>query len=119
MSNIYVGNLSFTTTQQELESLFSEYGQVASVNIIRDRDTGQSRGFAFVEMAVDAEAERAIGALNGADLGGRALKVVEARPREDRGGGRSFGGGGRPPGRGGQRSGRPGGGGGRGRGPRW
>ena len=97
MKNIYVGNLSFQTTNEDLEAAFGAYGQVGSVNIIKDRDTGRSRGFAFVEMAVDAEGDAAIAGLNGADLGGRALKVTEARPREERGsgGGRAMGGGGR------------------------
>lgn len=87
MKNIYVGNLSFQTTPQDIESAFSAYGHVESVNVIRDRDTGQSRGFAFVEMSVDSEADQAVAALNGADLDGRQLKVMEARPREERGGG--------------------------------
>lgn len=111
MKNIYVGNLSYQTTQQDLEAAFAAYGQVDTVNIIRDRDTGQSRGFAFVEMAVDADAENAIRGLNGAQLDGRSLKVVEAQPREARGGG---GGGGRRQGGGGG-----GGFGGRRREPRW
>jgi cold-inducible RNA-binding protein len=115
LKNIYVGNLSFQTTQQDLEAAFAAYGQVDRVNIVRDRDTGQPRGFAFVEMPVASEADQAISALNGAQLDGRQLTVNEARPREDRGG---FGGGGN---RGGNRSGGGGGfGGGRGRRePRW
>jgi RNA recognition motif-containing protein len=103
VKNIYVGNLSFQTTEQDLEAAFAAYGHVENVNIIRDRDTGQSRGFAFVEMGVDTDAEGAIRGLNGTELDGRSLKVVEARPREERSGS--------PAGRG------PGGGGGRGRGP--
>lgn len=103
---LYVGNLPFGTTDQDLESLFSESGPVASTNIITDRDTGRSRGFAFVEMESREAAEAAIQRLNGYELEGRALVVNEARPREDRGGG----GGGR---------GGFGGGGGRDRGNRW
>lgn len=100
MKNIYVGNISFQTTEQELDAAFSAYGQVDRVQIVKDRDTGQARGFAFVEMPVNAEADRAMAALNGAELGGRTLTVNEARPREPRpsggGGGRFAGGGGRP-----------------------
>jgi RNA recognition motif-containing protein len=103
---LYVGNLPFGTTDQDLEGLFSESGPVASTNIITDRDTGRSRGFAFVEMESREAAEAAIQRLNGYELEGRALVVNEARPREDRGGG----GGGR---------GGFGGGGGRDRGNRW
>ena len=84
MKNIYVGNISFQTSEQDLSSAFSAYGQVDRVQIIKDRETGQSRGFAFVEMPVDAEAERAIQALDGAKLDGRAMKVNEAQPREPR-----------------------------------
>ena len=99
-TNIYVGNLSFGVSSQELEAMFTEFGEVVSANVITDRDTGRSRGFGFVEMA-DAEAgAKAIEALNGKDVGGRALTVNEARPREDRGrgggrGGRGGRGGGR------------------------
>ncbi|MCW5978284.1 MAG: RNA-binding protein [Bryobacteraceae bacterium] len=101
MKNIYVGNLSFQTTEQDLEAAFAAYGHVENVNIIRDRDTGQSRGFAFVEMSGDADAEGAIRGLNGTELDGRSLKVVEARPREERtGGGRGGPGGGGGAGRG-------------------
>lgn len=78
--NIYVGNLSYSTTSDELERLFSEHGQVDSAQVIMDRDTGRSRGFGFVEMPDDA-ARTAIEALNGADVGGRKLNVNEARPR--------------------------------------
>ena len=78
--NIYVGNLSYSTTSDELERLFSEHGQVDSAAVIMDRDTGRSRGFGFVEMP-DADARKAIEALNGTDIGGRKLNVNEARPR--------------------------------------
>ena len=81
--NIYVGNLPFTTTNQELEEMFGQYGSVDSANIINDRETGRSRGFGFVEMDADGGA-KAIEELNGTDMGGRALKVNEARPRERR-----------------------------------
>lgn len=88
--NIYVGNLAFGVSEQALRSLFSQYGDVTSVKIITDRDSGESRGFAFVEMTSGGEA--AIETLNGAPVEGRNITVNEARPREDRGGGR-FGGG--------------------------
>src|SRR3954447_7342635 len=96
---LYVGNLSYQVDSTELEQLFGQHGQVLSAQVINDRDTGRSKGFGFVEMADDGEAEAAIAALNGHEHGGRALTVNEARPREDRGGGgggggRSFGGGG-------------------------
>lgn len=98
-NNIYVGNLPFTVDSQEIEELFAPYGSVTSVNLITDRETGRLRGFGFVEMGTDAEAEAAIEALNGTDLKGRTLTVNEARPRDDRSGGRrgggGFGGGGR------------------------
>ncbi len=97
--NIYVGNLAYSTTDDDLRDAFSEYGAVTSVNIIMDRETGRSRGFAFVEMADGTEGKAAIEGLNLKDLGGRALTVNEARPREGgrggRGGGRGGGGGGR------------------------
>lgn len=97
MKNIFVGNLSFGSTEDSIRSLFEGYGTVDRVNVVTDRDTGQARGFAFVEMANDAEGDRAIAALNGQELGGRALTINEARPREARGGGgggyRSNGGG--------------------------
>jgi cold-inducible RNA-binding protein len=109
MTNIFVGNLNFRTTQEELHAAFAQYGNVERVNIVTDRETGQPRGFAFVEMTDRQEAENAISQLNGAELNGRALNVNEARPKPTGGGG---GGGGRG-GYGG------GGGGGRGRGPRW
>lgn len=81
MTNIFVGNLSFQTTQDDLFAAFSQYGNVERVNIITDRDTGQSRGFAFVEMTESGAAHNAISALNGAELRGRAMNVNEARPK--------------------------------------
>ena len=90
MKKIFVGNLDFGTTEESIRSLFETQGAVESVKLMTDRDTGRSRGFAFVEMA-DADAERAIKALNGTNLGGRALNVNEARPKVDRGGGREEG----------------------------
>ncbi len=112
MKNIFVGNLSFSSSEDSVRGLFETYGTVDRVSIITDRETGRSRGFAFVEMSNDEEAERAINALNGAEVGGRRINVNEARPREERGG--FGGGGGRGPG-GGNR----GGGGGYRREPRW
>jgi RNA recognition motif-containing protein len=109
-TKLYVGNLSFQTTQQDLEELFAQSGQVSSVNLMTDRDTGRSRGFAFVEMSTEEEAKAAIEALDGKELDGRALKVNEARAKEERGGRGGFGGGGR----GGSGGGYRGGGGGRG-----
>src|SRR2546421_13068103 len=94
---LYVGNLSYQVDSSELEQLFGQHGTVVSAQIINDRDTGRSKGFGFVEMASDAEADAAIAALNGQEHEGRALTVNEARPREERsggGGGRGFGGGG-------------------------
>jgi cold-inducible RNA-binding protein len=91
---LYVGNLSFQTSTEELEQLFAQAGSVESATIIEDRDTGRSRGFGFVEMSSKAEGEAAIAQLNGAELNGRALTVNEAKPRENRGGGGGFGGGG-------------------------
>ena len=88
-SKLYVGNLSFDTSDQDLEKAFGECGTVESVNIIEDRDTGRSRGFGFVEMSSQEEAQTAISELNGQDLDGRNLKVNEAKPRENRGGGGS------------------------------
>ena len=102
---LYVGNLSFQTTEDELLDLFSQAGNVASASVVTDRDTGRSRGFAFVEMGSKEEGEAAITQFNGAEINGRALTVNEARPKESRGG---FGGGG---GRGGGRGGYGGGGG--------
>jgi cold-inducible RNA-binding protein len=87
MKNIFVGNLSFSATEDALRSLFEAHGTVDRVNVVTDRDTGQARGFAFVEMSNDSEGNKAITALNGQELGGRALNVNEARPKEDRGGG--------------------------------
>ncbi len=93
-TKIYVGNLSFATTEDELKELFAQAGTVASVALIKDRDTGQSKGFAFIEMANQAEAEKAIQMFNGKTFGNREIKVNLARPREDRGfGGPSRGGG--------------------------
>ncbi|MFB3910068.1 MAG: RNA recognition motif domain-containing protein [Candidatus Eisenbacteria bacterium] len=93
-SKLYVGNLSFEVGNTELEEIFTPYGSVRSAQVIMDRDTGRSKGFGFVEMGGDSEAAAAITALNGQEFKGRALTVNEAKPREDRGGGRSYGGGG-------------------------
>jgi RNA recognition motif-containing protein len=93
MSKIFVGNLSFQTTQEELLATFSQFGNVEQVNIVTDRDIGQPRGFAFVEMSNPQEAQTAIAQLNGAELHGRALNVNEARSKPSGGGGRGFGGG--------------------------
>ena len=106
MKNLFVGNMSFSTTESDLRSIFEPFGEISQVNVITDRDTGRARGFAFVEMTNDEEAAKAIEALNGKELDGRALNVNEARPKAERGGG-GGGGGGRFGG---------GGGGGRGRG---
>ena len=84
---IYVGNLSYDVTDSALEQLFAAHGTVRSAQVIMDRDTGRSKGFGFVEMSSDQEAQAAIAALNGKDSGGRSLTVNEAKPREDRGGG--------------------------------
>ena len=100
MKNIFVGNLSFRATEESVKELFERYGAVTSARIMTDRETGRSRGFAFVEKSNSEEADKAIAALNGYTMEGRALNVNEARPKPDRG----------P---------RPGGGGGRGREPRW
>ena len=90
MKNIFVGNLSFGATEDAVRTMFEAYGAVERVNLITDRDTGQARGFGFVEMSNSAEADRAITELNGRELDGRALNVNEARPKPDReGGGRS------------------------------
>lgn len=99
MTNIFVGNLSFETTREELQAAFANFGTVEKVDIVRDRDSGQPRGFAFVEMSDRSAAETAISRLNGTEMNGRALNVNEARPKTSGGGG--------------------GGGGGRGRGSRW
>jgi cold-inducible RNA-binding protein len=100
MKNIFVGNLNFGATEAAVRSLFEAYGTVDRVSIVTDRDTGQARGFGFVEMNSNAEADKAIAALNGHDLDGRALNVNEARPKTERGFGGGGGGGG---GRGGNR----------------
>src|SRR5215472_2466246 len=122
MKNIFVGNLDFHATEEAVRGLFEQYGAVNSARIMTDRETGRSRGFAFVEMENEAEADKAIAALNGYMMDGRALNVNEARPKPDRGfgggGGNRFGGGGGRPGGGGRRPGGGGGGGGR-REPRW
>jgi len=126
-TKLYVGNLSFRTTSEELKDAFASVGTVESASVIEDRDTGRSRGFAFVEMATPEEAAAAIEQFNGKDFGGRNLTVNEAKPREDRGGGRGGygGGGGGRGGGGGYGGGRGGGGGDRGgygggdREPRW
>jgi RNA recognition motif-containing protein len=93
-AKLYVGNLSFDVVTSDLEEMFNSFGSVKSAQIIMDRDTGRSKGFGFVEMGADSEASAAIAALNGRNLKGRDLTVNEAKPREDRGGNRSFGGGG-------------------------
>jgi len=98
LKNIFVGNLDFGATEDTVRSLFESYGTVERVSLMTDRETGRSRGFAFVEMTDTEEADRAIAALNGANVGGRALNVNEARPKPTGGGGRGpggFGGGGR------------------------
>jgi len=99
---LYVGNLSYNTSNSDLEKMFEPYGTVQSVQVIMDRDTGRSKGFGFVEMNSDQEAQAAIAALGGKEVEGRTLTVNEARPREDRGGG-GGGGGGRRGGSGGGR----------------
>jgi RNA recognition motif-containing protein len=99
---LYVGNLTYDVTDSALEQLFAAHGTVRSAQVIMDRDTGRSKGFGFVEMGSDQEAQAAIAALNGKMVGGRSLTVNEAKPREDRGGGRGGYGGGRG-GSGGQR----------------
>ncbi|MFU8829791.1 MAG: RNA recognition motif domain-containing protein [Phycisphaerales bacterium] len=126
MKKLYVGNLPFRSTEDELRDLFAQHGEVSSASIVMDRETGRSRGFAFIEMTDDSDADTAINALNGYSLGGRALVVNEARPREERprsgggggygggGGGYGGGGGGGGYGGGGGRGGDRGGGGGRG-----
>jgi RNA recognition motif-containing protein len=90
LKNIFVGNLSFGSTEDSIRALFEPYGTVDRVNIVTDRDTGQSRGFAFVEMPNDDEGNAAINALNGRDLDGRTLNVNEARPKADRGSGGGY-----------------------------
>jgi len=113
VKNIFVGNLSFNTNEDELRQAFEAYGQVDRVSIMTDRDTGRSRGFGFVEMASNEDGDKAITALNGSQVGGRTINVNEARPKTERGGG---GGGGGYGGGGRDRGGRGGGGGGRDRG---
>ena len=104
-SKLYVGNLSYSTTEDDLRALFSQAGTVASATLIKDRDSGQSKGFAFVEMANQSETQKAISMFNGYSLGNRELKVSLARPREERGGvpGRGSGHSRRPPQRGGNK----------------
>jgi RNA recognition motif-containing protein len=92
VKKIFVGNFSFSTTESELRQWFEPYGAIESVTVVTDRDTGRSRGFGFVEMTNNNEADAAIAALNGKDMGGRALTVNEARPKTDRGGSRRGGG---------------------------
>jgi len=108
LKNIFVGNLSFNTNEDELRQLFEPHGQVDRVSIMTDRDTGRSRGFGFVEMASNEDGEKAIAALNGSQVGGRTINVNEARPKTERSGGGGGGGGGRDRG---DRGGRGGGGG--------
>ena len=120
MKKLFVGNIPHSTTEAELRTLFEAHGKIDQVSVVTDRDTGRSRGFAFVEMTNRNEASNAIAGLNGRNMNGRDLNVNEARPREERSGG-----GGRPGGGGGNRSGgggggfNRGGGGGRSKGPRW
>jgi RNA recognition motif-containing protein len=90
---LYVGNLSYSTTDSSLNELFAPFGTVESARVISDRDTGTSKGFGFVEMS-NADAQKAMGALNGREIDGRAIKVNEAKPQENRGGGGGYGGGG-------------------------
>jgi RNA recognition motif-containing protein len=118
-SKLYVGNLSYDLTGSDLQALFQAHGTVESAEVIADRETGRSKGFGFVQMGSEAEAQAAIAALNGQDHGGRALTVNEAKPREERprgGGGGGYGGGGSRGGGGGSRGGGGGYGGGGGRG---
>ncbi len=86
MKNLFIGNMSFKTTETELRSLFEPFGEISRVNVVTDRDTGQARGFGFVEMTNDGEAEKAITSLNGKEVDGRALNVNEARPKTERSG---------------------------------
>ncbi|MBI3670524.1 MAG: RNA-binding protein [Acidobacteria bacterium] len=95
MKNLFVGNMSFQTTESDLRALFEPFGQITRVHLAMDRETGRARGFAFVEMANDAEAAKAIASLDGKEVGGRNLKVNEARPKTERSGPRGAGGGGR------------------------
>jgi RNA recognition motif-containing protein len=94
VKNIFVGNLDFAATESSIRTLFEAHGKVDRVSLVTDRDTGRPRGFAFVEMSDSAEADRAIAALNGTDLGGRTLNINEARPKGEGGGGRGGSGGG-------------------------
>jgi len=97
MKNLYVGNLPHSTTEAELRTVFQAHGEVEKVSIVVDRETGRARGFAFVEMTNPSEADKAVAALNGTELGGRALKINEAKPKTERprsAGGQRFGGGG-------------------------
>jgi cold-inducible RNA-binding protein len=122
LKNIFVGNLDFSVREEAIRALFETYGTVERVSIMTDRETGRSRGFAFVEMTNEGEAERAISALNGKDMSGRALNVNEARPKTERTGPRPGGGGGRGMGGGGGFRDRDSGGGGHARQrrePRW
>jgi len=89
-TKLYVGNLSFNTSTQDLETMFGESGTVQSASLIEDRETGRSRGFGFIEMSTAEEAKAAISALDGKEVDGRSLKVNEAKPREDRGGGSRY-----------------------------
>jgi RNA recognition motif-containing protein len=117
-TKLYVGNLSFRTTSDDLREAFAQAGTVESASVIEDRETGRSRGFGFVEMATPEEAQAAIAQLNGKELGGRNLTVNEAKPKTDRGGGGGGGRGGYGGGGGGRGGGYGGGGGGRDRGDR-
>jgi cold-inducible RNA-binding protein len=99
MKNLFIGNLSFQMGEGDLRALFEPFGQITRVHIATDRETGRARGFAFVEMANDDEAAKAIAALDGKEVGGRTIKVNEARPKTERGGPRGGGGGGRGRGR--------------------
>jgi RNA recognition motif-containing protein len=118
-TKLYVGNLAFQTTTQDLQQLFGQAGTVQSASVVEDRDTGRSRGFAFVEMSSEEEATSAIDQFNGKEVGGRMLKVNEARPRENRGGGGGRGGFGGNRGGGGYGGNRGGGNSGRRSEPRW
>ena len=100
-NKLYVGNLSYNVRDEDLQQAFAQYGSVSSAKVMMDRDTGRSKGFGFVEMGSDAEAQAAINGMNGQSLDGRAIVVNEARPREERPGGFGGGGGGRPSGGGG------------------
>ena len=93
MKNLFVGNISFQTTESALRALFEPFGEVTRIQLMTDRDTGRARGFGFVDMSDDAGAAKAIAALNGKEIDGRALNVNEARPKTERGGGGGYGGG--------------------------